>query len=368
MSNPVDVSVIVPLYNKASTVGRCLTSILAQSFEGFEVVVVDDGSEDRGAEIVRQFKDRRLRLIRQENRGPGGARNRGLAEAAGRLAAFLDADDEWHPRYLERQRELLDEAGTDATSVGYVEYPFGRSREASWRNRGLEDRSYRLMPETDPRFAVTLLAYMSPWNTVARTETLRTLGGFYDRTRCLYGEDSYLWLKVLLNGSVHVSFEPLVGFHREASQLSSNLDTRRPVEPHLTDPDGLVATCPDHLRDLLTEILALRAAKTACLLGAWGERMEARRLLDRFSTRASRTGRLHGLARLLSSRPGSVLAPSARVAGRVLSSLPDAWASVVRAVGPRPLRPAPTDIRPALDPGAVLEIRACRTTRDSSGS
>jgi hypothetical protein len=332
VSSPRDVSVIVPLYNKAATIARCLASILDQTYRNLEVIVVDDGSDDAGPDIVRHFQDDRIRLIRQENRGPGSARNRGLAEAAGVYTAFLDADDEWHPHYLERQVAVLDAGQADATSAGYLEYPGGLSREALWRRRGLDERTYRLTPETDPRFAVHLLAYMSSWNTVARTTTLRALGGFYDRNRCLYGEDSYLWLKLLLTGSVRVSFEPLTWFHTEASQLSKNLTSRRPVEPHLTDPDSLIATCPGHLRGLLADILALRAAKTACLLAAWGERAEARRLLDRFSTAASRSHRLHRLARLLSSHAGRLLAPPARL----MACVPETLGSWRRILDPRP--------------------------------
>src|SRR5947209_3795753 len=102
------VSVIIPLYNKAPYVRRTLDSVRAQTFADYEVIVVDDGSTDGGAAVVEGFGDPRFRLIAQPNAGPGAARNRGLAEAGGEFVAFLDADDEWLPTFLERSLALLD--------------------------------------------------------------------------------------------------------------------------------------------------------------------------------------------------------------------------------------------------------------------
>jgi glycosyltransferase involved in cell wall biosynthesis len=95
------VSIIIPLYNKAPYVRRALDSIAAQSLSDFEVIVIDDGSTDDGAAIVTGYPDARYRLIRQANAGPGAARNTGIAQSRGEFIAFLDADDEWLPTYLD---------------------------------------------------------------------------------------------------------------------------------------------------------------------------------------------------------------------------------------------------------------------------
>jgi glycosyltransferase involved in cell wall biosynthesis len=95
------VSVVVPLFDKAPYVSRALRSISAQSFQAFEVVVVDDGSTDGGADAARAHADPRVRLVRQDHSGEGAARNRGLAETTGALVAMLDADDTWDPEFLE---------------------------------------------------------------------------------------------------------------------------------------------------------------------------------------------------------------------------------------------------------------------------
>lgn len=101
------ISVVIPLYNKEAIVEQSLQSVLSQSFRDFEVVVVDDGSTDRSAEIVRGIKDPRIRLVSQENGGPSKARNTGTREAKGEWILFLDADDELLPNALYHFHELI---------------------------------------------------------------------------------------------------------------------------------------------------------------------------------------------------------------------------------------------------------------------
>jgi hypothetical protein len=280
------VSIIIPLYNKAPYVRRALDSIAAQTFSDFEVIVIDDGSTDDGAAIVADYPDKRCHLIRQANAGPGAARNTGIAHSQGEFIAFLDADDEWLPTYLDESLRLLEQFGPKVASVtsGYIEYPSGVSRESLWRKRGLTGGVHQMQPDSDPWQVVSMLAYMSPCSTVARREAIRRWEGFYSREKCVFGEDAFLWLKVLLNHPVAFNLKPLVRFHREAAGLSKNLNGARPTEPFLTDPNDLIASCPPPLRALLDEVLAIRAAKTACVLGYWGHWREAKLLMKRFTS------------------------------------------------------------------------------------
>ena len=94
------ISVIIPLYNKEPIIERSLQSVLSQDYDDFEVVVVNDGSTDRSADIVRSINDPRIRLIEQENGGPSKARNTGTKNARGEWIVFLDADDELLPGAL----------------------------------------------------------------------------------------------------------------------------------------------------------------------------------------------------------------------------------------------------------------------------
>ena len=118
------VSVVIPLYNKALSVERAAQSVLKQTVSDLELVVVDDGSTDGGAEVVEAIRDPRMCLLRQTNAGASAARNRGIAEARAGLVAFLDADDEWLPEHLAailRMRRQCPDCGAYATARRIVE-------------------------------------------------------------------------------------------------------------------------------------------------------------------------------------------------------------------------------------------------------
>lgn len=101
------ISVVIPLYNKETSIANTLNCVLAQTYQDFEIVVVDDGSTDNSAAIVDTFKDRRIRLIPQSNGGVSAARNTGIREAKGEYVAFLDADDKWLVEHLENIVQLI---------------------------------------------------------------------------------------------------------------------------------------------------------------------------------------------------------------------------------------------------------------------
>jgi glycosyltransferase involved in cell wall biosynthesis len=103
------VSVIIPAFNAERHIAQTLESVLAQSYRRLEVIVVDDGSEDRTSDIARDFvrKDSRLKVLYQPNRGVAAARNRAIAESNGEFIAPIDADDQWCPSKVQRQVETL---------------------------------------------------------------------------------------------------------------------------------------------------------------------------------------------------------------------------------------------------------------------
>ncbi|HDR8111751.1 glycosyltransferase family 2 protein [Bacillus thuringiensis] len=95
------ISIVIPLYNKEHYIKRAIKSIIGQTFQNYEIIVIDDGSEDNSCNMVRSFQDSRIQLIQQKHSGVAAARNRGIESARADIIAFLDADDEWQPTFLE---------------------------------------------------------------------------------------------------------------------------------------------------------------------------------------------------------------------------------------------------------------------------
>lgn len=117
------VSVIMPAYNAENYIGEAIQSVLSQTYDYWELIVVDDGSRDRTPEIVRHWAslDPRIKYFAQPNGGPGKARNLGIQHARGNLVAFLDADDLWLPTRLEAQVGILTVTGADLVFTdGYM--------------------------------------------------------------------------------------------------------------------------------------------------------------------------------------------------------------------------------------------------------
>jgi len=104
--NPL-VSVIMPVYNGEKTLQRAIDSILNQTYSHLELVIVDDGSTDSSAKIIKEINDPRIRLIQQENKGAAASRNRGFAESQGEFITFLDTDDLWLPQKIETELNTL---------------------------------------------------------------------------------------------------------------------------------------------------------------------------------------------------------------------------------------------------------------------
>jgi glycosyltransferase involved in cell wall biosynthesis len=122
------VSVVIPMYNVENYIAETLESVLNQTYKNLEIVIVDDGSKDNSASVVKEYlqKHNCIKYIIQENSGVSIARNRGVAEATGEFIAFLDSDDLWLPEKLGKQLERIQASSMDACYCGYKEYIDGR--------------------------------------------------------------------------------------------------------------------------------------------------------------------------------------------------------------------------------------------------
>ncbi len=104
----VTISVVMPVYNVEAYIEQAIESVLAQTMQDFELIIIDDDGQDRSIDLARQFRDDRIRIIQQNNRGLAGARNTGIRDARGKYIAFLDSDDFWDSRKLERHVKLME--------------------------------------------------------------------------------------------------------------------------------------------------------------------------------------------------------------------------------------------------------------------
>jgi glycosyltransferase involved in cell wall biosynthesis len=195
------VSVVIPVYNRPEPVTRAIQSVLAQTVQDFEIIVVDDGSTDAVAAAVASIPDPRLRLIRHErNKGGSAARNTGIRASSAPFVAFLDSDDEWMPTKLARQLDL-----------------FARSDERLGLVYSGTERTHRdgdvqiYIPSRHANLAHELLTVNVVGETsvgMVRRSVLDATGGFDETLPS--SQDLDLWLRICQQFSADFIPEPLV--------------------------------------------------------------------------------------------------------------------------------------------------------------
>ena len=211
-------SIIVPLYNKAPYVRKALESIVAQTYKDWELIVVDDGSTDGSADVVRDYIRTlngangenggmvNIHLLSQQNAGVAAARNRGVTESKGEYVCFLDADDWWKPIFWEEIDKLIAEypdAGWYATN--YVYYKPGKTRVALNLRRGYINYPVAYMQSV--AMPVTSIT------TCMSRKVFDEKGGFPLGIKL--GEDFLLWAKTALHYKVAFCEKPLAYYNNE---------------------------------------------------------------------------------------------------------------------------------------------------------
>lgn len=183
---PTSISCIIPVFNGEAFVGEALDSIFAQTLLPAEVIVVDDGSGDGTADVVRRFGGR-VRYLRQENAGPAAARNRGVEAASGGLITFLDADDVWLEEKLARQAQIFAKRPELEILLTHV------------RNFWVEElRAEEESMQDHPLTAPALPGYVTQ-AMMARRHVFDTIGPFNEDLRV--GEDTDWFLRAFDRGA-----------------------------------------------------------------------------------------------------------------------------------------------------------------------
>jgi glycosyltransferase involved in cell wall biosynthesis len=217
---PPRISVIIPAFNRAALLCEAAESALAQSYTNLEVLIVDDGSTDGTAAIVKaRFEgDPRVRYLRQEHAGPGPARNLGLRHAGGELIAFLDSDDLWVPDKLALQVRQLDEHPEAALSFSDARNEGGREGDRT-RFQGKRFRG-----DTTLRGIVEREFPMCTPTVVLRRKVLDDLGAFDESFPC--SQDWDLWIRVVARYPIVYVDRPLTTIRRSDDSISRT----RPLE------------------------------------------------------------------------------------------------------------------------------------------
>jgi glycosyltransferase involved in cell wall biosynthesis len=215
----MNVSVIIPLYNKELCIQRTVNSILNQTIQSFEIILINDGSTDNSREVVDSIIDPRLRIFDQQNKGVSAARNRGVDEARFEMIAFLDADDEWLPNYLESIGTLIHRhpnCGAYATGIKTIR-PNGQVFLNNLNSIPSEPWTGEL-GDVFALFQINISAFI-PSSIVVPKKILLEIGGFPEGVKLL--EDISCWLKIAVK--YPIAFDPrrLVIYHQDAANRSN---------------------------------------------------------------------------------------------------------------------------------------------------
>ncbi len=267
MATASDISVIIPLYNKAEDIEITLRSVFVQSAQPREVIVVDDGSTDGSAEIVERLAMPLVRLIRQENQGVSATRNRAMREATGKWVALLDGDDIWGTDYLATVAEMIERwPDCGAYGIGFTIDDGERRVMANYcQKEGIVD----FFSESMKRYVLI------PSATTLRRDLALELGGFPEGMRM--GEDQFLWTKIARVADVAFMPRPMVIYSRAAANRSAAI-----YRPEQTEFSFEQLYEPVR-QDLSNEYVARVALSKALIDSSRGATDVARRALEFYS-------------------------------------------------------------------------------------
>ena len=206
----VAVSVIIPAFNSAQQLPEALESVFNQTFQDFEIIVVDDGSTDGTRELLEGYKNR-ITYHYQENAGPSNARNTGIHAANGRYLAFLDADDHWLPAKLELQIELIESDPRLGLVFSDAEY-FGGEKNmvgSYWKQRGCYEQMIAESRLIQNAFSTLMkINPIMPSTALLKRECFEKAGGFDESLR--FVEDKDMWLRISVDFQMACVPFPLV--------------------------------------------------------------------------------------------------------------------------------------------------------------
>jgi glycosyltransferase involved in cell wall biosynthesis len=183
-------SIIIPYFNKAEYIQRCIDSVLNQSYTEYEIIIINDGSTDEGLNFLSNVNSDKIRLITQENKGVSEARNTGIKNAKKQFIAFLDADDCWHNNYLESMKYIIDnEKNVKIIGSNY-------SRESDFLTNNYNKINYF---KFDDYFKIAIKnTFFTSSSTIIESSFFEVNNGFNSMLKS--GEDSDVWFRAVASG------------------------------------------------------------------------------------------------------------------------------------------------------------------------
>lgn len=214
------VSVIIPTYNQPMLLCEAIDSVLNQTFNDLELIIVDDGSTDNTSDIIARYKKRsnKIRYFFQKNGGPSAARNAGIQLSNGEYVSFLDHDDILLPTKIEKQVDFLS-TNKNFGMVFSNAYEF--NREGVTKKYRLKNIDRRQMSGYILKYLIMRCFILSPSVMIRRT-VLDDIG--YFDTRFLFSQDWDYWLRVARKYEIGFLDEVLVGYRRHAGNITNNLE------------------------------------------------------------------------------------------------------------------------------------------------
>jgi len=256
------VTVVISTYNRALLLKRAIQSVLDQTFEDFELIIVNNASTDDTEEIIKSFEDKRICYVtHKENKGGPAARNTGIRQGQGKYIALLDDDDEWSKTKLEKQVKKMEKAPRQVGLI-YV----GTEIFDDQKNITMRDQYPQYKGDVfKPLLLATILGSVS--SVLVRRECFDNVG-FFDEslTSC---QDWDMWLRISQCYEFDFVNEILARIHIHGVQISYNLESMIPGRTRMVEKyEGEFVKCPEvfvvHLK---------RLGKLNCINGTWGEGM-----------------------------------------------------------------------------------------------
>ncbi|MCI5120563.1 MAG: glycosyltransferase [Candidatus Electrothrix sp. AUS4] len=227
------VSVVITCYNYGEYLAGCLESVLSQTYTDYEIIIIDDGSTDNTSDVVKPYCNQYslIQYIKQENAGQANAKNQGIKKARGQFIAFLDADDLWHPKKLEKQMVLFAD-----DNVGVV---YSRQRFVDEDGKPIQQKKGRvqqtLLPKSGKITTALFIDNFVPFSSsVVRSECFKEFEGF-DESIAM-GIDWDLWLRISTRYHFDYVDEPLLLYRiGHSGQMSKNILTRQECSDRIMD-------------------------------------------------------------------------------------------------------------------------------------